>query len=119
MARHYESKKHHSKHGRMSQGSDDGGAIVDKRAHSIAEKDMRHEFYAGMDGRRRQEMQDAEMIYEDHNAIANLPQQVMMKPYPMTGPYMPEELDDNISGIDRQIDHDDSQRRRGFMPKKV
>lgn len=77
------------------------------------------ELYAGMEPRRRRELEDAGMIHEDHRAIANLPQEVMIKPYPMTGPYMPEELDDSEVGVRRQMDFDDSQRRSHFYPKKV
>lgn len=81
---------------------------------------MEHaEHYAGMEPRRRQEMEDAGMISEDHNAIANLPQEVMFKKYPKTGPYMPEMLDDTIRGVDKQMDGDDSKRRENFRPKKV
>lgn len=74
--------------------------------------------YAGEYARRTQEMQDAGMIREDRNAIANLPQEVMIKPYPMTGPYNPEMIDDTISGVDRQMDRDDSQRKSNFRPHK-
>jgi len=85
--------------------------------------DPRHplgdEFYAGGGARRRQELEDGGMIHEDHSAIANLPQNVMMKPYPKTGPYMPDDLDDTIAGVDRQMDFDDKQRARHFFPKKV
>lgn len=77
------------------------------------------EHYAGMEPRRRREMEDAGMIQEDHRAISNLPQNVMIKPYEMTGPYLPEELNDDIRAVDGQMDLDDSQRRRGFFPKKV
>ena len=76
--------------------------------------------YAGMEPRRRQEMEDAGMIHEDHSAIANLPQQVMIKPYPKTDHYMPEGLDDTISGIDRQIDTlDGAKKDKNLVPKKV
>lgn len=77
------------------------------------------ELYAGMEPRRRQELEDAGMIHEDHRAIANMPQEVMIKPYPRTGPYLPEVLDDTIRGVDAQMDYDDSQRREHFYPKKV
>lgn len=77
------------------------------------------EQYAGMEPRRRQELEDASMIHEDHMAIANLPQNVMIKPYPRTGPYMPEMLEDTISGVDAQMDYDDKQRRSHMYPKKV
>jgi len=78
-----------------------------------------NEFYAGMEPRRRQEIEDMGMIHEDHRAIANLPQEVMIKPYPRTGPYLPEGLDDTIRGVDMQMDYDDEQRRNHFYPKKV
>jgi hypothetical protein len=95
-----------------------------KRYHQ-SKTDRRHEsmsmreYYAGMDPRRRQELEDAGMIHENHSAIANLPQEVMIKPYPKSGSYIPENLDDTIKGVDRQIDYDDNKRREHFMPKKV
>ena len=82
-------------------------------------KGMGHEFYAGMEPRRRQEMEDAGMIHEDHAAIANLPQNVMIKAYPYPGPYLPEGLDDTIAGVDRQMDYDDGKRKANMYPKKV
>lgn len=75
--------------------------------------------YEGYKGRRYQEMKDAGMIHEDHSKIANLPQEVMIKPYPMTGPYTPEDLDDTIVGIDRQMNYDDVKKMQHFYPKKV
>jgi hypothetical protein len=86
---------------------------------TIAQRANMNEFYAGMEPRRRQEMEDAGMIHEDQRAIANLPQEVMIKAYPKTGPYLPEGLDDTIRGVDDQMDFDDSQRRAHFYPKKV
>jgi hypothetical protein len=77
------------------------------------------DFYAGMDARRRREMEDAGMLYEDQNAVANLPQEVMMKPYEHVGPYMPEGLNDDIRGVDAQMGYDDDQRRAHWYPKKV
>ena len=94
----------------------DGGMGFDSR---LAMAANRNEFYAGMEPRRRQELEDAGMIHEDHRAIANLPQEVMIKPYPMTGPYNPEGLDDTIRGVDMQMDYDDDQRAAHFYPKKV
>ncbi len=75
--------------------------------------------YAGDLARRHQEMQDAGMIHEDPRAIANMPQEVMIKPYPKPGPYLPEGLDDTIAGVDRQMDYDDEKRKESFYPKKV
>ena len=69
--------------------------------------------------RRTQHMQDGGMIHSDFNEIANLPQGVMMKQYPKAGPYLPEDLDDTIAGVDRQMDYDDGKRKQNFYPKKV
>lgn len=76
--------------------------------------------YAGEQARRTQEMQDAGMIREDRSAVANLPQNVMYKPYPSNNDYMPEDLDDTITGVDRQIKVlDGAKRDKIMMPKKV
>src|SRR6266404_4800911 len=68
-----------------------------KRYHSGKSME-KHEYYAGEESRRKQEHEDGGMISEDHSAIANLPQSVMMKPYPKPDGYMPEDLDDTIRG---------------------
>ena len=104
MAKRY----HHSKH--------DGHRSEHHLKHHKTHSDGHYE---GHHDRRKQEMHDAGMISEDHSEIANLPQEVMIKPYPRTGPYMPDDIDDTIRGIDHQMDYDDSQRRRTFNPKKV
>lgn len=110
-SRHSEGAGHHrDMHNDEMRTQQDGGVIGHFK---------NRDYYAGMDTRRRQEMEDAGMIHEDHRAIANLPQEVMIKPYPKTGPYLPEGLDDTINGVDRQMDFDDSQRARHFYPKKV
>jgi hypothetical protein len=70
------------------------------------------------DGYRKEEMREAGMINEDHSAIANLPQSIMIKGYPKTGPYMPENLDDTIRGVDKQMDKDDSDLKRHMRPRK-
>lgn len=77
--------------------------------------------YAGELARRTQEMQDAGMIHEDRSAIANLPQNVMIKPYSKSpSSYIPENLNDDISGIDKQIDVLDGAKRNAHnVPKKV
>ena len=72
-----------------------------------------------MEPRRRQELEDAGMIHEDHSQIANLPQYVKIAPYPKTGPYLPEVLEDTIKGVDGQMDYDDNKRKAHFYPKKV
>jgi hypothetical protein len=75
--------------------------------------------YEGMQSRRTQEMQDAGMIREDHSAIANMPQNVIMRPYPTDRDYTPEGLDDTISGIDRQKGMDHGEMMKHLKPKKV
>ena len=75
--------------------------------------------YEGMEGRRTQEMQDAGMIREDRSEVANMPQEVMYKgwPKPSYG-MMDERLDDSISGVNRQMDRDEDQGKRGMNPHK-
>lgn len=107
MARYHQSKKDR-KH--ESRGMD----------HALHETGMRQrEYYAGVDPRRTQEMEDAGMIKMDMHAIANLPQDVQIKPYAYDGPYLPEGLDDTIRGVDHQIDRDDRGRAHHNVPKKV
>jgi hypothetical protein len=101
--RHHDSKSHHR---------------ASERAHH--RMGMAHgEHYAGMEPRRRQEMEDMGMIREDHSAVANLPQGVMMKPYRKEGGYLPEDLDDTIRGIEHQMDYDNGKKMQNFYPKKV
>jgi len=76
------------------------------------------DYVSGLRARDRMEAQKDGMIREDHRAIANLPQEVMIKPYEQVGPYLPEGIDDTIKGADRQMDDNDEQRSRYFSPKK-
>lgn len=78
------------------------------------------EYYAGMKARRAQEMRDAGMISEDHSAIANLPQNVMMREYPKANYYEDAGLDDTMRGIDYQIDKDAGNKtlKRMSYPEK-
>ena len=73
----------------------------------------------GMESRRHKEMREAGMIHEDPRQIANLPQEVRMESYPKCGPWTPEDIDDTMRGVDRQIDYDDSKKMQHFFPKKV
>lgn len=76
--------------------------------------------YEGAEGKRRQEMMDGMMIKEDHSAIANMPQGVVIRPYPKSEHYMPESLDDTIKGVDHQMGAlDTGKERSGMQPKKV
>jgi hypothetical protein len=76
-------------------------------------------YYAGAESRRSEERQEGGMLSEDKSAIANMPQQVMIKMYPKPEGYMPEDLDDTLRGVDGQMDADTSKRRAHFKPKKV
>jgi hypothetical protein len=95
-----------------------------KRHHHM-EHEARHDKkyneggYEGHQNRRHQEMKDSGMIQENHEAIANLPQEVMIKAWPYSGSYLPEGLDDTIKGINRQEAMDDGKRDRFNVPKKV
>lgn len=73
-------------------------------------------YYAGPDARFRQEAQDGGMIFEDPRAVANLPQEVIMRTYPRPGRATPENLNDTIGGIDRQISLDESKRDMAYDP---
>lgn len=80
---------------------------------------IRGEYYAGAEPRRRQEMADAGMIHEDPREVANLPQNVVMNYYPKDSGYLPENLDDTLHGVDRQIGYDNMKKLNHFYPKKV
>lgn len=75
--------------------------------------------YEGMDERRAQEREDAGMISEDHSAIANMPQNVIMREYPRHSDYLDGDLNDTIAGVDRQRGMDHSQMKKHNVPKKV
>ena len=75
--------------------------------------------YSGYDDRRELERRDASMISEDHSAIANMPQNVIMREYPRHDKYLPEDLDDTISGIEHQRGIDGSKLHEHLEPKKV
>lgn len=76
--------------------------------------------YAGMDSRREQESEDSSMIREDHSATANLPQNVIMRSWADHEAFLPEELDDTIRGVDKQINKLDNAKRDAHLaPKKV
>ncbi len=89
-----------------------------KKYHGKAHEMREREMYAGEDSRREMEAKDFHMISEDHNAMANLPQQVMMKYYPKPGFGLDPELDDTIRGIDRQQSADHSGMKRHISKSK-
>ena len=90
-----------------------------KRYHASVKHLEHNEHYAGELARRTQEMEDGGMLHEDRGAIANMPQNIIMRPYPKNGGYIPETLEDSIVGVDAQINKDDRKRKEHMVPKKV
>ena len=79
-----------------------------------------HEGHMGMMETAHKAMERDSMLHDDPRAIANMPQEVMMKPWPSADSYMPEGLDDTISGVNKQIvTLDGAKRDKHLMPKKV
>lgn len=71
-----------------------------------------------LDERRAEERRDFAMLSEDHSACANLPQQVKYHEWPKAPHYSDYNLNDSISGIDKQIREDEAQARRHMQPGK-
>lgn len=80
------------------------GAIMAKRYHEG--------MYEGSEGRRHQELRDGGIIREDHSAVANLPQDVKYQPWEKSSSYITSDLNDDISGVDRQKREDVDGLRR-------
>ena len=76
------------------------------------------DMYAGLDNRRALERRDSGMINEDKHAVANLPQQVMYKPWPKARHYVDYGLDDTIRGIDHQQNLDNEKMEKHLQPEK-
>lgn len=124
MARHYSSKKSSKEVGYQHHRDEFNDEIRhDKGMPSVAQRYPGRKgeegYYSGMEDRLNQEAVDGSMIREDHNAVANLPQNVIMRPYRKGGYGIPEGLNDTIEGIDRQLNYDDSKRAEHMLPKKV
>lgn len=65
-------------------------------------------------------IEDSGMIREDRSAVANLPQNVMMKEWPKVDYTGFEGLDDTIRGVDQQMRDDarGGKKKRGRNPEK-
>ena len=74
--------------------------------------------YEGPDSRRKQEAKDFNMFHLNSDEVANMPQQVMYKPWPKAGHYSDYGLDDTIGGIDKQMDEDGETMRRHLQKGK-
>lgn len=92
-------------------------SVKDRMAESRGMERHYAEAYAGMDPRRRLEMEDSGMIHEDRSAPANLPQGVKYHPWPQTG-YSKYRLDDTIRGVDKQMDDDMKMQKKEQYPEK-
>lgn len=78
-----------------------------KRHHSSGIEDGRHGGRSMYEpSERKMESRSGEMISEDHNAIANMPQHVVYREYPKGHMYLRTNLDDTMSGIDMQQSED-------------
>ena len=62
--------------------------------------------YAGHGARVAQEGQDSSMIREDRSAVANLPQDVKYTAWATGASYLNANLNDTITGIDKQKSED-------------
>ena len=58
-------------------------------------------------------------ISSDKSAFANLPQNVIIKKYPSSSGFLPENLNDGLSGIDKQMGLDNSKKSGNLKPKKI
>ena len=57
------------------------------------------------------------MITNSEHEIANMPQHIVMKPYPYPS-MMDENYNDGISGIDHQMSQDHGMLRKQYKPHK-
>ena len=87
--------------------------------HSKKETKITDGAYSDADATARMQYHDSMMISEDRSAVANLPQQVIMKNWADHEAYLPDILDDTIVGVDKQINYDNKKRSEHFVPKKV
>ena len=89
-----------------------------KRFHDKMGRRMGEEMSSGLRNRERMEASDYSMISEDHSAIATLPEQAIYKLWPKAGHYADFELEDNIGGIDEQMDADGRGMKKHKSTKK-
>lgn len=107
MARYYQSKKDRR---------DESRGMKKRLGAAEAKSYSGMGYYQGPQERVEQELRDASMVQEDRSAVANLPQNVVMRPWPKGGRYTPEHLNDTIRGIDNQMGADgDQMYRYGHM----
>lgn len=64
-----------------------------------------------------QERKDGAMV-SGSTGLAHMPQNVIMKFYPKDGSYMPENLNDGLSGIDNQVSADVGGAKKNLSKSK-
>ncbi len=77
------------------------------------------EFHHDQDAHARAFYRTGGKLYEDRNAVANLPQEVIYRPYGDPVGYLDQSMDDAISGVDYQRGYDMRKAKEHFYPKKV
>lgn len=63
------------------------------------------------------ESEGESMMPSGSGALANMPQNVVMREYPKPYDGMPEDLDDSIRGIDNKIKAANSKKRANMKPE--
>jgi hypothetical protein len=74
--------------------------------------------FATFEDSRRIQLEDSGMIKEDHKAVSNLPQEVMIKDWPKYPRGNMSSLDDTLTNVDHQIAADSSKFKKGPFPEK-
>ena len=62
--------------------------------------------YEGSHGRKSLESADFAMFGESRSSFANMPQELVLKPFPKGGRYSDYGIDDTVRGIDKQMNDD-------------
>jgi hypothetical protein len=76
--------------------------------------------YEGMEERRKQEREDSSIFGMTQTShFANMPTEVIFKAVARPYSGMPENLDDTMKGVDRQIGIDEKDLHKHLHPKKV
>ena len=83
----------------------------------MAKRYYKEEMFAGKGQADRMQYEMGMMVQEDRSAMANLPQQVVMRDYPKN-PYAMGRVPDTIAGVDNQIREDSKHQKSGRFPEK-
>lgn len=89
-----------------------------KKKYYQSKKDRRDESIGMKEYEARKRFEDSGMIREDRNAVANMPQNVIMKDWPQASYGEKSYLDDTIRGIDSQMFDDTSEMRKNKKNEK-